>query len=207
MSSSLSSFHRNKWTKTSRPKRPTSSQCPRPRPLAQPGSARTSPAKAVKVSAKETDGNTSPSPGKASGKPKTAPAPAPPGKGRRGGAGGARWIKLLALDLVCLVAAARVPRWAGQQTRSIQAGGRGRVQDAAGTKNGKSDWYIPRYTKLNTVYLELYLDKRRSIPRYTQLYPVTGCYTELSRVIPIRVIPSITQYILWPKLYTELNLV
>jgi hypothetical protein len=90
MSSSLSSFHRNKWTKTSRPKRPTSSQCPRPRPLAQPGSARTSPAKAVKVSAKETDGNTSPSPGKASGKPKTAPAPAPPGKGRRGGAGGAR---------------------------------------------------------------------------------------------------------------------
>ena len=53
-------------------------------------SARTSPAKAVKVSAKETDGNTSPSPGKASGKPKTAPAPAPPGKGRRGGAGGAR---------------------------------------------------------------------------------------------------------------------
>ncbi len=37
----------------------TCSQCPRPRPLAQPGSARTSPAKAVKVSAKETDGNTS----------------------------------------------------------------------------------------------------------------------------------------------------
>ncbi len=90
MSQSLSSFHCNKWTKTSRPKRPTSSQCPRPRPLAQPGSARTSPAKAVKVSAKETHGNTTSSPGKASGKPKTAPAPAPPGKGRRGGAGGAR---------------------------------------------------------------------------------------------------------------------
>ena len=36
MSSSLSSFNRNKWTKTSRPKRPTSSQCPRPRPLAVP---------------------------------------------------------------------------------------------------------------------------------------------------------------------------
>jgi len=174
MSSSLSSFHRNKWTKTSRPKRPTSSQCPRPRPLAQPGCA-------AGTAWQETDGNTSPSPGKASGKPKTAPAPAPPGKGRRGGAGGARWIKLLALDLVCLVAAARVPRWAGQQTRSIQAGGRGRMQDAAGTKNGKSDWYIPRYTKLNTVYLELYLDKRRSIPRYTQLYPVIPSYPELYR--------------------------
>ena len=62
---------------------------PVPAPAAA-GSARTSPAKAVKVSAKETDGNTSPSPGKASGKPKTAPAPAPPGKGRRGGARGAR---------------------------------------------------------------------------------------------------------------------
>jgi len=83
MSSSLSSFHRNKWTKTSRPKRPTSSQCPRPRPLAQPGCA-------AGRAWQETDGNTSPSPGKASGKPKTAPAPAPPGKGRRGGAGGAR---------------------------------------------------------------------------------------------------------------------
>ena len=83
------------------------------------------------------------------------------------------------------------------------------MQDAAGTKNGKSDWYIPRYTKLNRVYTKIYLEKRRSIPRYTQLYPVNGCYTELNRVIPIRVILSITvtQYILWPKIYTELNLV
>ena len=201
MSQSLSSFHCNKWTKTSRPKRPTSIKCPRPRPLAQPGSARTSPAKAVKVSAKETDGNTSPSPGKASGKPKTAPAPAPPGKGRRGGAGGAHWIKLLALDLMCLVAATSVPRWTGQQMRSIQAGG----QPGAGCSRDQKQQFrfqvcmcqdIPRWTESVRM---LYWD----ILRYTQLYRAIPSYTHPGIY---RVILSITRYtsILWPKVYTVL---
>jgi hypothetical protein len=154
--------------------------------LAQPGSARTSPAKAVKVSAKETDGNTSPSPGKASGKPKTAPAPAPPGKGRRGGAGGARWIKLLALDLMCLVAATSVPRWTGQQMRSIQAGG----QPGAGCSRDQKQ-------KIRFVCTEIYQDEQSMyevipqqaivIPRYTEIYRVTECYPELYRVILILV--------------------
>ena len=46
------------------------------------------------------------------------------------------------------------------------------MQDAAGTKNRKSDLYVPRYTKMNRVCTKLYLEKRmlyRDIPRYTEI--------------------------------------
>ena len=68
-------------------------------------------------------------------------------------------------------------------TRAAFRRGAGRVQDAAGTKNGKSDWYIPRYTKLNRVYTKIYLEKRRSIPRYTQLTDAIPSYNPFQKLI------------------------
>ena len=98
------------------------------------------------------------------------------------------------------------------------------MQDAAGTKNGKSDLYVPRYTKLNSVCTKINLEKRmlyRSIPRYTQLpnaipsytelYPswYVQIYTEYSSVYNLaksmyQVILGITWYILFGQSYPEL---
>ncbi len=99
----------------------------------------------------------------------------------------------------------------GQQTRSIQAGGR----PGAGCSRDQKRKIRLVYTEIYQVEQSIDQDIPRETKKYTEIYPVIPSYRMLYRlgvipsytVVPIRVIPSITQYILWPILYTELNLV
>ena len=86
--------------------------------------------------------------------------------------------------------------------------GASRVQDAAGTKNRKSDLYVPRYTKITeyvrrcTSRSECYSEIYRDIPSYRLLFRAIPSYTHPGMY---QVIPSIARYILWPTSGTPIK--
>ncbi len=118
-----------------------------------------------------------------------------------------------------LLRACRVEPGTGGSNCAAFRRGASRLQDAAGTKNRKSDLYVPRYTKMNRLGVLRYHDhddvvrsytSRSECSSYTEIYRDIPSYRMLYRAIPsythpgmCPVIPSIAWYILWPKVYTS----